>query len=210
MKFDSLILFLLIIILSLFLPACEKKSSDTNNQTSSKALFTNNIISILENRCLSCHGVSKDAYAQFMQGDNKGYFYFPVSENNTISDIDTTYQVSISHKRVEYGEDARFSHILRAPLTEEYGGIAHKGLDIFYSSEDQDYQDMLAWVATEIAEKPEKKNTLSKSTQFFKDKVQPVLVRNSCFLSYKINIKNLFVFINYNKNHLSEIILQKN
>jgi len=183
MKFDSLILFLLIIILNLFLPACEKKSSDTNNQTSSKAFFKSKIISILENRCLSCHGVSKDTYAQFMQGDNKGYFYFPISENNTISDIDTTYQVSISHKRVEYGEDARFSHILRAPLTDEYGGIAHKGLDIFYSSEDPDYQSMLSWVAKEITEKPENKQALSKSTLFFKEYVQPVLVRNSCFLS---------------------------
>lgn len=183
MKIINTIHCLLFTLWSISLLGCDSEGINNKNKTSSKAFFESKVVSILENRCLSCHGVKQDAYTQFMADDNEEYFYFPITENNKISDVEASYKVSISHGRVEYGEDARFSHILRSPLTEEYGGIAHKGLDIFYSTDDEDYQTMLAWLDREIAEHPENKKTLSKSAQFFKDEVQPVLVRNSCFLS---------------------------
>ncbi len=65
-----------------------------------------------------------------MADGNEAFFYFPITANNTIADVDTAYEVTRGHHRVAYGEEARFSPILRSPLAEEYGGVPHKGLDI--------------------------------------------------------------------------------
>jgi hypothetical protein len=177
MNISRAIYFPLLILLSILLSACD------NNKTTSKDYFESNVIDVLERKCLSCHGIKHDAYVNFMKGENKKYFYFPVTENNDISDVEVSYRASISHGRVEYGDEARFSHILRSPLTEEYGGIAHKGLDIFYSTDDKDYKIILSWLAIEISEHTENKKILSIPERFFKDEVQPALVRNGCFLS---------------------------
>ncbi|MCW8956258.1 MAG: hypothetical protein OQL09_05195, partial [Gammaproteobacteria bacterium] len=183
MKIFNSVVYLLFILLNISILGCDSKSLNVDNKATSQTVFAKNVVSILESRCLSCHGVKQDAYDQFMEGDNKEYFYFPITENNKIADIEITYRVSVGHGRVEYGEDARFSHLLRSPLAEEYGGIAHKGLDIFYATDDGDYQTMLSWLNTEIAEHPEQKKSLSGTAAYFKQEIQPVLVRNGCFLS---------------------------
>ncbi len=177
--------YLLFILFNILLSGCDSENSHVNykNKITSKSFFESKVISVLEDRCLSCHGVKQDAYKEFMEGENKEYFYFPITENNKIIDIETAYSVSTGYGRVEYGEDARFSHILRSPLTEEYGGVSHKGLDVFYSTDDADYQTMLSWLDRETLEYPENKKLLSKTDLFFKHEVQPILVRNGCFLS---------------------------
>ncbi|MCW8918809.1 MAG: hypothetical protein OQL08_08355 [Gammaproteobacteria bacterium] len=149
----------------------------------SRALFEEQVVPLLEQRCLACHGVAADRYAAFMADGNEGYFYLPTTPANRIADPATAFEVTRGHHRVAYGEEARFSHILRAPLAEEYGGVPHKGLDIFYSTEDADYQTLHRWVELELAEHPEPSASLAEHKRLFRDQVQPTLVRNGCFLS---------------------------
>ncbi len=149
----------------------------------SRAYFQQQVVPLLEARCLACHGIRTDSYEAFMADDRDGYFYFPVTTENRIADHDTAFEVARSHRRVAYDEEARFSPLLRAPLTEEYGGVAHKGLDIFYSSDDPDYQRLHTWVGMEIAKHPEPAPVLAEHQRLFRDEVQPALVRNGCFLS---------------------------
>ncbi len=179
------VIYVLFVFVNIALSGCDNKTTDVfyKNQSAAYSLFESKVAAVLENRCLSCHGVRQDAYAEFMDGDNQSYFYFPITADNKIADIEMAYKVSTRHGRVEYGEDAQFSHLLRSPLAEEYGGIAHKGLDIFYSTEDQDYQIMLSWLNLEINEHPENKIPLTATELLFKQDIQPVLVRNGCFLS---------------------------
>jgi len=155
----------------------------TEELPGSRDYFEKHIVGMFEQRCLACHGVKEDAYEAFMADGNEAFFYFPITSNNTIEDVDTAYEVTRGHHRVAYGEEARFSPILRSPLAEEYGGVPHKGLDIFYSSEDPDYQTLLAWVDREITGHTEPSPELSEQERYFRDAVQPALVRNGCFLS---------------------------
>ncbi|RKZ61210.1 MAG: hypothetical protein DRR08_09290 [Candidatus Parabeggiatoa sp. nov. 2] len=159
---------------SIVLMSCNKTSDDT--------FFTTKVVPILENKCATCHGIEQDSYDKFMASGNEGYFYFPLKEGRIV-DVETIYKVSISDDRVDFDEKARFSRLLRNPLTEDYGGIPHKGLDIFYSTDDKDYQTLHTWVAQEIAKNPNTTPELSAHIQFFKDEVQPVFIRNGCFLS---------------------------
>jgi hypothetical protein len=126
MKIINTIYCVLFVLGNISLLSCDGDYASVKNKTSSKSFFESKVVNVLQNKCLSCHGIKQDAYVQFMADENKEYFYFPITENNKISDIETSYKVSISYGRVEYGEESRFSHILRSPLTEEYGGIAHK------------------------------------------------------------------------------------
>ena len=118
MKVINIIYSLLFIISSFYLFGCDSDKTSVNDQSTSKEFFESRVVSVLEDRCLSCHGVQRDAYDQFMADENKTFFYFPITENNKISDVEVSYKASISHGRVGYGDDARFSHILRSPLTE--------------------------------------------------------------------------------------------
>ena len=157
--------------------------SSCNDNTFEDSFFATKVVPILENKCATCHGVEQDSYSKFMASGHDKFFYFPLNKDGKIVDVETTYKVSISHDRVDFNEEARFSNLLRNPLTEDYGGIPHKGLDIFYSTDDQDYQTLLTWVKHEIAKTSSYKDKLAPNVQFFKDEVLPVLVRNGCFLS---------------------------
>ncbi len=169
---------LLAAALGLVLSAC-----GTDAPSPSRAYFNEQIVPLLEARCLACHGVREDGYESFMADGNEGFFYLPVTADKHIADMETGYEVTRGHKRVAYAEEPRFSHLLRAPLSEEYGGVPHKGLDIFYSTDDADYQTLLNWVDLEIAEHPEPAQPLAEHERVFRDEVQPALVRNGCFLS---------------------------
>ena len=50
-------------------------------------------------------------------------------------------------ERIVYSERATFSHFLRIPLAEDFGGLPHRGMDVFSSVEDTDYQTLLTWVS---------------------------------------------------------------
>lgn len=169
---------LFLAVLSLALSGCGQDAP-----SASRTYFNEQVVALLESRCLSCHGVPADGYAAFMADGHEGYFYFPVTADQHIADVETAYAISRDHHRIDVSDAARFSPILRAPLAEEYGGVPHKGLDIFYSTADPDYQTLHAWVAREISARPHAPAALGEHQRYFRDEVQPALVRNGCFLS---------------------------
>lgn len=85
--------------------------------------------------------------------------------------------------RIDYSAAPAFSPLLRYPLAESLGGLPHRGLDVFYSKDDQDYQVLERWIAMqqEATEKPIPQS--SKARELFAKTVLPVLLRNGCFLA---------------------------
>lgn len=169
--------------------ALDKKASGKKVSFKLANLFEKQIVPILEQRCgVSCHGVDKDAYQTFLQADpiNRVAFYFPFDAKTgkiQKEDLSLSYEVAVDHDRVDYSEEARFSHFLRAPLAEEYGGEPHRGLDVFYSSEDADYKIMEQWINSEIAANKKDPKPLPENITYFEDNILGLMERNSCFLS---------------------------
>ena len=172
-------------ICCLLLLACGTLLSGCGRETpsASREYFKKHVVDLLEGRCLACHGVREDAYEAFMADGNEAFFYLPITATHTIADADVAFEVARGHHRVAYAEQARFSHILRSPLAEEYGGVPHKGLDIFYSTDEPGYRTLLNWVELELAEHPEPAPAVAENERVFREQVQPALVRNGCFLS---------------------------
>ena len=109
--------------------------------------------------------------------------YFP-SENTSEEGHSNKHKTPVIHsERVIYTERAAFSHLLRAPLVEDYGGLPHRGLDVFFSKEDPDYKAIRNWVDIEIERKSTPIKKLTPEAAFFKQEVLPVMVRNGCFLT---------------------------
>ncbi len=175
-----------ILLFLILLQAC---TDPTNSESASFQEFRTKVVPILEKRCaISCHGVD---YEEFIKKDPAEAFYFPIDPvKGTIPQhsLITSYQATRGHDpahstRIDYRETENFSPLLRVPLAEEFGGMPHRGLDIFYSTDDPDYKTLSHWVATEIAQHPLPPKSLPKEIQFFKDNVLGVMGRNSCFLS---------------------------
>lgn len=189
-------LFTVISVIMLALSGCDKhdnpinKNSDTAKHSSDLAvLFESQIIPVFEQRCsVSCHAVDKDAYDHFLQENpvNRNFFYFPYDMKSgkiQPDDFDLVYRVSVGNDRVDYAETARFSHLLRAPLAAEYGGEAHRGLDVFYSIDDRDYRAMEHWINREIAAHPAENEPFAENIAYFEKNILGVMERNGCFLS---------------------------
>ena len=185
----------LILLLLLLLQACS--DAEKPPQSASFQEFQTKIVPLIEKRCaLSCHGVNN--YDTFINKNalNAEAFYFPIDPMTgripqNAHSLLVSYQATrgwqesnaVHSTRIDYREEAHFSPLLRFPLAEDFGGLPHKGMDIFYSTEETDYKTLQHWIQTEIAEHPVPAQILPKETQFFKNKVLGVMVRNSCFLS---------------------------
>lgn len=168
-----------------------KTDEGEHNVTSGSArkLFADKIIPIFEERCgVSCHAISSNSYQQFLEEDpiNKIAFYFPFDSKTgrvKSEDISFVYKVAVGHGRIDYQEEAIFSHLLRAPLAQEFGGQPHRGLDIFYSTDDEDYKQLASWIALEINDNKKEKEVLPENVAYFEKNILGVMERNSCFLS---------------------------
>lgn len=172
--------FSVLAIVSILLLGCEQQLASSS---AAELMFKEQVVGLLEDRCLACHGVREDAYDKFMADGREGFFYFPINAENKIKDIQAAYKVARGDERIAYGDAARFSPLLRSPLAEEYGGLPHKGLDVFYSTDDAGYKTLLNWIEKELEEHPTSVVATGEHERYFKDVVQPVLVRNGCFLS---------------------------
>ncbi|MBT3785799.1 hypothetical protein HOF92_12555 [bacterium] len=155
--------------------------------------FKSRVIPVLENRCaVACHGIKEDDYnALINKGEKSEQFYFPFDLKSGIIPDSKHYLGLLyknlrnpSHKggKIEYGEDPSFSTLLRYPLSQEFGGKPHRGIDVFTSDQDPDYQVLHRWIAKENGSIPNKHKPLPEEVRFFKDHVLGVLVRNGCFL----------------------------
>ena len=170
----------------------KQQASHNQTQPISASLlntFGKDIIPIFEQRCSqACHGVDETGFDAFLEKDpiNKVALYYPI---NTLTGkinpafYSAIYQTTRAHKRINYAELAKFSHLLRAPLAEEYGGQPHRGLDVFYSTEDEDYKTLKAWVEQEISANQQDEEKQPEHVAYFQEEVLPLMERNSCFLS---------------------------
>ena len=164
--------------------------------------FKTTVVPILESRCaLNCHDVPVADYDEFIhRSENAGFFYFPVDPlTGRIPPDDATmtqaFHVTrgpvgeadghggLAHSRVAYGEATAFSPLLRVPLAGDQGGTPHRGMDVFNSSADEDYEVIGDWVDTELALRPVAHAELPHEQAVFRDEILPLLVRNGCFVA---------------------------
>lgn len=179
----------LLLIVTVSLAGC----SAVRVQSTSVLEFRSRVVPILEARCaIACHGVEASLYEQFMRDPvNSKAFYFPIDPMTgkvpqTEEALNATFQVATRTEDegpLEYGEAAEFSPLLRVPLAEEFGGLPHRGMDIFAGTDDPDYQRLLHWVELELASRPEIHPELPDNVDYFRKNVLGVFERNGCFLS---------------------------
>jgi mono/diheme cytochrome c family protein len=161
--------------------------------------FCDTVVPVFESRCgLKCHGVSPNDFEEFRHSaDHAGFFYFPVDPETGRIPSDHASLVDAFHvtrgdthggdghsggsRRIDYGEESVFSPLLRSPMAVSLGGTPHRGLDVFYTSDDPDYLSLRSWVETELALRPTEKHDVPEEEIFFRDAILPVLVRNGCF-----------------------------
>lgn len=165
--------------------------------------FEREVLPVLEHRCATgCHGVPADAYRAFVEDpDNRVGLFFPIEASSGRVPRDPelrqrTYDVVRgawpleAHEghgsmppRIDHQAQPEQSGLLRFPLAASLGGFGHRGLEVFESRDDPDYQRIEAWVKAEIAAHPEAAPTLSRGQAFFGKHVVGVLERNGCFLT---------------------------
>ncbi len=163
--------------------------------------FCDTVVPVLESRCaVKCHGVSPTDFAEFSHSaDHAGFFYFPIDPGTgqIPSDQDSLIETFLvtrgateggdghggGSSRIDYGEESVFSPLLRSPLAVGLGGTPHRGLDVFYTSDDPDFLALQDWVETELTLRPVEKHVPPPEEVFFRDNVLPLLVRNGCFIN---------------------------
>ena len=163
-------------------------SAPPSEPTSNFALFCDTVVPLLETRCATgCHGVDPQDYKRFRaDAVHASFFYFPFDAASGRIPLDAAmlqnaYDAARSTARIEYGEDAVFSPLMRVPLSETYGGLPHRGLDVFYSPKDPGYETLWRWVLAEIDARPVAEKPLPAEIRFFRDHVLGVMERNACF-----------------------------
>ena len=170
-------------------------------------LFERDIIPLLETRCgAGCHATSARSYRDFMRDpEHTVAFYFPVDPDTgrVPADpelrrmaFDVTRGVwrpddALPHDahagggshRVDFTAAADYAHLLRAPLAESWGGVPHRGIDVFATTLDPGYQALHAWVSLDLTYHAQETPTPSRAEAFFRDEIIPLYERNGCFLA---------------------------
>lgn len=158
-------------------------------QTASETAFNEKIIPILERRCANgCHGVEEGSYDAMIEKDPSKALYVDFPYNSKEGKISSheyarVYKIITGNHRVDYEAEGRFSHLVRAPLAEDFGGLPHKGLDVFFSTDDPDYKTMVEWLDLEISAKGKEQKPMPANVEYFRDNVLGLLQRNGCFMS---------------------------
>jgi mono/diheme cytochrome c family protein len=166
-----------------------KLGSLPNSDLPSFQFFSKNIVPILESRCaFACHGISPPEFKSFMShSESQEGLYFPISLRDGLVPRDRnalvqTFKILSGGQRLHHAEPAEFSPLLRHPLAGEFGGLSHRGIDVFTSSDDPDYLRLKEWVEIEILNRGVIPAPFEPQVKFFKNQVLGVLVRNGCFL----------------------------
>lgn len=163
--------------------------------------FRREVVPVLEARCaVNCHGVPPEKFVEFTgDPDHAGFFYFPINPaTGKIPDHDslvaawrTSRGADGDHaghgtavaSRIDYQERPEFSPLIRVPLADQLGGLPHRGLDVFFTTDDPDYLALRNWIETELALRPAEKQPVPREEQFFRDRVLPVLANNGCMVA---------------------------
>lgn len=187
---------LLILTLLMPLAACrgehDGQRQAITGSASYDALFEQKVVPLLETRCgTACHGIDVGTYQTVIkQRDHAGHFYFPIDRTTgliprTPGTIKAAFEAAIggTPARIDYTAAARFSPLLRHPLAEAYGGLPHRGMAIFPSTDDDGYRTLQQWIAKEIARKPQAAEKLPPNVAYFQQHALGVFVRKGCFLA---------------------------
>jgi len=195
---------LLILLISFFIICGFSWGLNKKNQAPHKGVsfqeFRRSVAPIFEKRCasLSCHGIAVDSFKELIKDpDRAKAFYFPVDPltgaiPQTTDALLTAFRTAREDSRVSFAEQPVFSPLLRIPLAQEFGGLPHRGLDVFLSIDDPDFRTIAKWIATEIAQHPVKPKTMAPELAFFRKNVLNVMIRNGCFLAscHSPNVSN--------------------
>ena len=200
----------LVVLVAILVPGCGRTETTDpadphaglkSEEHASFDEFCRDVVPILEARCaVNCHGVSPDRFAEFTNNpDHAGFFYFPINPaTGKISGHDglldawrTSRGVEGDHAehgsavvtRIDYQESPEFSPLIRVPLADQLGGLPHRGLDVFYTTDDPDYVALRQWIETEISRRPGETPTVRPREQFFRDRVLPVVANNGCLIA---------------------------
>ena len=198
-KKPLLIIFISFFVICGFSWGINKKNQGPHEGVSFQE-FRRSVAPIFEKRCasLACHGIAVDSFKGLMKDPNRAKaLYLPVDPltgtiPKTTTSLAATFSAAREHSRINFAENPIFSPLLRVPLAQEFGGLPHRGLDVFLSIDDPDFQTIAKWVATEIAHHPAKPKTMEPELAFFRNNVLNVMIRNGCFLAscHSPNVSN--------------------
>ncbi|MCY9864945.1 hypothetical protein OTK49_20735 [Vibrio coralliirubri] len=139
--------------------------------------------SVLEGDCSSCHGIQESNYQAFVDDGRQSHFYYPVDVAGKITDESITKEKIFGADKVSMIEPAKYSNFLRVPMVKDYGGLAHKGLDIYFSPDDPNYMVLESWIDEEISKANVVPPAQSEALEYFEKEVVPVMERNGCYMS---------------------------
>lgn len=143
-----------------------------------RAYFEAEVLPVLEQDCgtSACHAAD-DAGFEALDPE---YFVFPVDSEGRIAGaerIDRAYHRSLEKLAPEGPE---FGDLVRKPLDEALGGLAHRGGSQYRTMSAEALKTLMHWA--ELA-RPEQPPAPSPLVTQFRDEVQPILVEKRCMLS---------------------------
>ncbi len=156
----------------------------TSSVDPSYALFERVVVPVLERRCATgagCHGL--EAPDPDLPPEAFAFPFDPRTGRIPAWGVPAAFETArLDHARLELDAAPFFSHLLRVPLAESYGGLPHAGMEIFATPDDPDYRALAGWIAAEQAAADVHRPPTSPAGTFFHEQVLGVLVRNGCFL----------------------------
>ncbi|MCC6995556.1 MAG: hypothetical protein IT370_13180 [Deltaproteobacteria bacterium] len=150
-------------------------------RTQGRARFESETVAILERHCLApvCHGVSPDAEARGEVLDRR-FFFVEVDGHGKVRDLAAAY--ANVKARIDTGERAAWSSLVRKPLALAAGGLPHAGGHPFASLDSPALAALLGWIEGERGG-GEGQEQLGALEQRFADEVLPVLRDRGCMLA---------------------------
>jgi hypothetical protein len=164
---------------------------DETTGLTEREYFEEKVVPMYESLCgtSACHAAKADRFEKL----NEEYFLFPVDEEGVVSGserLDKAYERSIEKLS---GAGPKFGDLVRKPLDEALGGLAHKGGAQYRSMEDEELAVLLTWA--EMASPPAEE-ALPSLIERYRWDVQPVLAEKSCMLSscHGASASNFLIF----------------
>lgn len=140
-------------------------------------VFATEVAPLLEQRCgtRACHASPDDEIA----GIDPAYFAFPVDADGRLRG---EARIAVARARAEdklSAEGGIFADLVRKPLDESLGGLAHRGGPQFRSMTNPELEALIRWAdGARPAEEP-----LPHLVERYRDDVQPILAERGCMLT---------------------------
>jgi hypothetical protein len=150
----------------------------TSDDDGERVLFEQEVVPLFESQCgtSACHA----GFGTRFDDLDPSYFVFPVDGEGHVAGSD---RIDKAHQRAVdklSADGAEFGDLVRKPLDESLGGLAHRGGAQYRSMSDESLDVLLRWA--EMA-RPQDAEPLPPMMQRFGDEIQPILVGKTCMLS---------------------------